>query len=338
MKTGLAAVTAYALTEAFGLRMGFWAVLSAVIVMQINVADSIEMCLNRFTGTAVGAAIGLAALLVCPRTPVSMTLALFVSVAFCSYMTRYQPRYRMAAITVVIVLFTGSNDNQPLLFSLYRVVEIGLGVGCAFLVSILIWPVRAGAALRARIEEHFARCADLFDTINEAFLSKQQALPPDLLEALDEEVRENRTLLQKALQHERILFDDDTAKLGRRVGMLERCLEHLHTLHNAVNTAYGEGLALIMEAEIRTLARAIEDVMRQFGAGKEVSPTTLNQALKTAETRLQELREEGMTKRLNLRKLLQVMSFFNTLRALAKELLREARSETQASKQLVAGG
>jgi len=62
LKTGIAAVLAYGLACLFHLKYGYWAALSAVIVMQVYVADSVQMCLYRFSGTAVGAVIGMAAM------------------------------------------------------------------------------------------------------------------------------------------------------------------------------------------------------------------------------------------------------------------------------------
>lgn len=64
LKTGIAAVLAFALADLLHLKYGYWASLSSVIVMQVYVADSVQMCLYRFIGTAVGAVIGMIAILV----------------------------------------------------------------------------------------------------------------------------------------------------------------------------------------------------------------------------------------------------------------------------------
>jgi len=329
VKTGLATVLAYGVTELLGLPMGFWAVLTTVIVMQMNVADSINMCIYRFTGTALGAAIGLAMLLITPHKPMPMALSLFASVGFCAYMTRYNSRYRMAAITAVIVLLAGAGEADPLTFSMYRVLEIAVGVGCAFLVSVLLWPARAGAAARKRLEEHFALAAKLYDDLNEAFLSRQRPLPQDYLAEFDAAVRENRELLQKAMRHERMLYNDDTAQLTRQAGLLERCLDHMHALLGAVNTAYGEGYELIMEPELRALAHASEATMRALGEGRPPDPTPLRQSLATVQRRLHELRAEGVTQRFHLRKWLQVMAYIYTTQTLAEDLLRGAQEGGQ---------
>ncbi len=64
VKVGLASVLAYYLSGQVGLPYAYWAVITTVIVMQMHVADSIQMCLYRFTGTAIGAVIGIAAILI----------------------------------------------------------------------------------------------------------------------------------------------------------------------------------------------------------------------------------------------------------------------------------
>ncbi len=94
VKTGLAAVPACTIAWLCNLEFLYWAGLSAVIVMQVNVTDSIRMCLYRFSGTAVGAFIGIAAIVIFPENRVMTMLALFCSVRFCAYMTRYSVRYR----------------------------------------------------------------------------------------------------------------------------------------------------------------------------------------------------------------------------------------------------
>ena len=133
LKTGTAAVLAFGLASLFNLKYGYWAALSAVIVMQVYVADSVQMCLYRFSGTAVGALIGMAAISVFPATQAMTVLALFLSVAFCAYMTRYNARYRMAAITVCIVILASLDQEDRLVFGLLRVAEIGIGVAAAAL-------------------------------------------------------------------------------------------------------------------------------------------------------------------------------------------------------------
>ncbi len=69
-------------------------------------------------------------------------LGIFVSTGICAYLTRYNARFRMAAITVAIVYLTSLTEDHRIQFTLFRVAEIGIGVLCAFLVAVVVWPNR----------------------------------------------------------------------------------------------------------------------------------------------------------------------------------------------------
>lgn len=324
IKTAIAAVAAYCLTLSLGLKFGFWAVLSAVIVMQINVADSIQMCWYRFSGTAVGATIGMLCMLIFPDTPLWSGVSLFCAVAFCAYMTRFNSRYRMAAITVVIVILASVGIENRFLFSFYRVLEIGVGVACAFVVSLLIWPIRAGNALRKNISTHFTLCAEKYEVLVSAFLTRQTKVSTQLLEKLDAAILQDRELFNKVLKHERHFYSENTATIALQLETLEKITEHMRTLIHVLNDVEVEskGYSIIMEPEVKALASASKEAMQTLALHAKVSVPTLTPALKSSDARLAQLRAEGATKRFDLRKWVQVLSFLNTLSLLGYELQR----------------
>ncbi|TVR01558.1 MAG: FUSC family protein [Desulfovibrionales bacterium] len=323
IKTGLAAVLAYSIVTVFDLAYGFWGVLSAVIVMQINVADSLQMCWNRLTGTAIGAAIGLLTLLALPGPGWPTALGLLLSVGFCAYMTRYNPRYLMAAITVVIIVVAGSEEERKILFGIYRILEIGIGVGSAFLVTVLIWPHRAGSTLREQLRDNFAEASRCATILVEAFLSKQTSVSPDLLHDVSARTRQARDLLSKALGHERLVSSEDLDALSRRVTALENCVEQMRAMLHVLNDFdEGEGYEIIMSAQVRELAQAVSEVMVSIGEGRDAALDELEKAVAAFESRLEELRAAGVTRRFNLHKLLQVFSFLHAMESMAKGLLK----------------
>ena len=333
LKTGIAAVLAYGIAHLFHLKYGYWATLSAVIVMQVYVADSVQMCLYRFSGTAVGALIGMIAILLFPATPAMTVLALFCSVGFCAYMTRYNARYRMASITVCIVVLASIDQENRLVFGMLRVLEIGLGVAAAFLVSVLLWPVRAGTALKARLMERFDDCARSYDTIMEAFLALQSGLDPKLLNRLHSDIREGRALYRKVLNHERRMYHEDTDLLGLKISTLEKCGAHLQAMLQALNSEQGRGYEIIMAEELRQLANATMDVMHCIATGCGLHMSTLAQALDRAEERLLELRRDGATRRFNLQKLVQFFAFYHEVRAMGIDILAYGRDPLAAPNQ-----
>jgi uncharacterized membrane protein YccC len=331
VKTGLAAVLACTIAWLCHLEFSYWAGLSAVIVMQVNVADSIRMCLYRFSGTAVGAFIGMVAIVLFPENRVMTMMALFCSVGFCAYMTRYSARYRMAAITVCIVVLASIGEESRLVFGMLRVVEIGVGVVAAFVVTVLLWPVRAGNALRARLRNRFKQCADAYKQLVNAFLSLQTEVDPHLFDGFLGDVRQDRSLYQSMVRHERWMYHEDVDVLGLRVRTLETCGTHLQTMLHALNSVEGQGYEIIMEQELRDLVAATLAVMESMGAGHVPDMEELAQAFERAEARLLELREGGATRRFHLQKLIQFFAFYHGTRAIAKTILNHGREFSRLS-------
>ncbi|WP_320170565.1 FUSC family protein [Maridesulfovibrio sp.] len=325
IKTGIAAVLAYYAADLFDLKYGYWAALSAVIVMQINVADSIKMCWYRFSGTAIGAFIAIIFMVILPPTPLMTVLSLFLSVGFCAYMTRYNNRYKMAAITTTIVLLASLGEPDRIQFGIFRVLEISLGVASAFLTSISIYPVRAAEALKEDLFKQFSECADNYETLMDCFLHKQSGLSPSLLDSTNAKMAKNREIYSKVIRLESLLYMENTELLGMKVEILEDCASHLRSMLNALNNVHGEGYDIIMKDELTALAKASSKAMRAIGSKRIPDENSLQLALDRAQKRLEKLRNEGVTKRFYLQKLVQFFAFYHSAEFICKELLRYTR-------------
>ncbi len=322
VKTGIAALLAYGITGVMDPRFGMWAVVSSVIVMQMNVADSIRMCWYRVTGTAMGAVIGVVAILVFPNTTVGTGAGVFCAVAFCAYMTRYNPRYRMAAITVSIVLVASVGEENRIAFGMMRVLEITIGVLCSFAVSLWIWPVRVGAALRARLEGQFARLGTAYEMLVEAFLGTPEVGPINehSLDSLSRDVEANRELFRTMLRHEQPFFVDNASLLDRQLFSLELCVRHLQAMLQVVLDMRKGGYQLFMAEELRAVARVSREAMRDISNGVLPDAESLRPLLVRAETRLEELRASGATKRFNARELAEVLAFYGLVQRMGEDL------------------
>lgn len=334
VKTGIAAVIAYTAAQLFHLKFGYWASLSAVIVMQINVADSIRMCLYRFSGTAVGAAIAIAFIMIFPETPYMTELALFLSMGFCAYMTKYNVRYKMAAITACIVLLASVGEPERVSYGLFRVLEITLGVSSAFLTSIFILPLRASVALKESIHKQFNTCAELYDSLMEHFLELQSGLDVDTLESINKEIVGSRELYIKVLKHESYIYDEDTELLGLKVRTLEKSVAHLRAMLYALNNVQGEGYDIIMKDELHHMATAISNAMNAIGDDQIPDDQELSRVLKENQDKLSKLRAEGATRRFYLEKMIQFFAFYHSAEFMCKDLLSYSLERKEVHKRL----
>ena len=157
----VAGLLAYVLAELFALPQGYWAVFSAIIIVQASVGGSIKATTDRLIGTIGGAVAGGAVAYLLPHTSVlSLGVALVIALVPLALVAALWPNYRIAPLTAVIVLLTpGAQQLGPLDSAFHRIVEITLGSFVGLGVSLVLLPARAhglviGAA--ARILGHLA--------------------------------------------------------------------------------------------------------------------------------------------------------------------------------------
>ncbi len=324
LKTGLACLIAYEGSRAMGLPYGFWAVISTVIVMQVYVADSVRMCLYRFFGTAMGAIIGITAIWLFPPGDLWNDLAIFLTLGFCAFMTRYSPRYRMAAITVSVVFVGsfGSPTEERILYACWRLLEITVGVGTAFLVSILIFPERLEAHLMERLDTQMSQAATLCRELTATFVRGETPPPLKDLQALTTQVRMNRDSLTGITHHELLL-----GRRGRKdtlvsiIQRLERTCDHLAVMAHALENEALLKERFHMEKELETLAEACAVVLEQMQTphpGRDPRPVV--EALTACDDYLLRLRSQGATLRFNLDMLAGFYEFYSALKSLAQDL------------------
>jgi uncharacterized membrane protein YccC len=145
LRITIAALLSFALGHLLGLAQTYWAVFTAVLVMQASVGGSLKATLDRFLGSLGGAIWGVAVSLAIPHAQIlSLGLALTVALAPLSLLAALKPAYRVAPITAIILLLMPlSQEVGPLLSAMSRMLEIGLGSIVALGVALLVLPARA---------------------------------------------------------------------------------------------------------------------------------------------------------------------------------------------------
>jgi uncharacterized membrane protein YccC len=133
-------VAACAIAEIFsslaGLKEGYWALVTAVVVTQPALDDTLTASKNRILGTLIGAAAGFVVLEAVqhglPRAPLFWLALLPLAV-----LTAFQQSLRLSCITLIIVVLVPSSAG---LFArpLDRVFGILLGAAASILVAEVI--------------------------------------------------------------------------------------------------------------------------------------------------------------------------------------------------------
>ncbi len=145
MRMTVAAVASFALVHLLDLPQGYWAVFTAVLIMQTSVGGSLQAIFDRLIGTLGGASYGAVIAMLAPHDNViAMGVAIAVSLAPLALVAAINPSFRVAPITAMIVLLGNVGIQEgPIEAAFYRTIAVALGSVVGLTVSLTILPARA---------------------------------------------------------------------------------------------------------------------------------------------------------------------------------------------------
>ncbi len=131
-----ACAVSYAGAWAIGLHEGYWALITAVVVMQPAFADTLAASRNRVAGTVIGAAAGLLVLAAAQRGWPSFWL-FWMALAPLAVLTAAWPGLRLSGVTLVVVVLLPA-AGAPYARAFDRIFAILLGTLASIAVSAVI--------------------------------------------------------------------------------------------------------------------------------------------------------------------------------------------------------
>jgi uncharacterized membrane protein YccC len=151
LQTTIAACLAFAAADALGLPQGFWAVVTAITVMQANVGASLSQAVDRLLGSLIGVLVGGAIAILLADSHALRYAGLAVAVLILAFVSARRPPLRIACVTAAIVILGDPSVSPPVQSAAYRMIEVMMGAAIASATSLLIFPSRAGPALAAHV-------------------------------------------------------------------------------------------------------------------------------------------------------------------------------------------
>ena len=129
LRITVAGLLAFALAHLLELKQGYWAVLTAVIVVQANVGGSLKAASDRLIGTLAGGAYGVVIVTLIPQEDTLWRGAgLALALLPLAIAAAFRPGLRVAPVTAIIVLLGVNSQTAGALPSVIdRVIEIGAG-------------------------------------------------------------------------------------------------------------------------------------------------------------------------------------------------------------------
>nr|WP_255551532.1 FUSC family protein [Granulicella sp. dw_53] len=137
VKTALAAGLCLALVRVFAFSQGYWACITAVVVMQSETAATLAVSRERLVGTAVGAIVGWATAAVWHGHLMGYAAAVLACMVLPELMG-LKGAGRMAGVAATIVLLVPSSESHATV-ARGRFLEVSFGIVVALVVSQVLW-------------------------------------------------------------------------------------------------------------------------------------------------------------------------------------------------------
>lgn len=174
LRVGTAAAVSFFLATALHLPQGYWAVITAIVVVQTSIGGTLAASRDRLIGTGVGALVGGIAAIARPQTAWGEGLALTLSVGLLSVAASLRPSLKIAPVTAVIMLVGGAATREGTLEAAgLRVAEIAVGSVIGVLVTLFVLPPRARDQVSAKAQGAMRDLAEL-QTLHAMRLRGQQ--------------------------------------------------------------------------------------------------------------------------------------------------------------------
>lgn len=325
LKTGVAGLITYAIYIHFHLPEGYWAVFTALVVTQANLGASWKAALYRTAGSTVGA---LAAGILMPLVGTGVVrtgIVLFVLATLFAFLTTLHPSFSAAGFTAALVLLL-SSQQQPFHLAWLRVLYTVIGAIVAFLVGILLWPVRARDRLRTEIARFLEEAGKLYAvTTNPA---NREKCSDSEFDGMQSAIAKGSDQLSTALDEARSepsfsrFNDADYAAAVEELNQLkQRLLALCHDTDLYSRATVVEALVPELKALTEEMSNLFTSMATKVRNGNtEFSTEQLDKTERDLDRRLQQLRDARATSPFNLDKMLPFWSFLFNLKEMARGL------------------
>jgi uncharacterized membrane protein YccC len=295
LRIAAAGMLSYVTAEMLGLPQGYWAVFTAVLVVQGSVGGSWKAAVDRLAGTLMGAIYGVAVAAVMPHdNVVTLGVALAISLTPLALIAALYPNYRVAPITAVILLLGSSaNTEGPVLAAMLRTTEVSLGGFIGIAVSLFVLPARAHALMGNAANRVLQRLADLLADLMNALVAPVNSAA---IMARQDAVRAGFTALENisdeaAREKRNYLTDDADPEPVTRT--LRRVRHDLVLIGRVGAEPLPEDIALLLKPGLAALSDVATQFLRATGgafASRQSPPslygfrTALNDVLATMQS------------------------------------------------------
>jgi uncharacterized membrane protein YccC len=322
IQTAIAGVAASYFARFLRLPEGYWAAVSAVIVMQANLGAALKQSWIRIAATAVGLIVVIPLILLLGENLLVFGLAVLLTVLLCSIL-HLDDGLRIAAATVAIIILI-PRAGRPLSPAIDRFLEVSFGVIIAILVSKFIWPASAHGKLQKELASCYLQSGSLFVALMQRYEGDSQANVHQLRNELSS-MQRNRQDSQDHVRYENLFGARIPPPLLKLIEYQERITRAIDALDVATMDAQGYELALQMSPEIDELRAAIAaglmEISRKLSNQRTLAESFAFEGdVEALDAKAQKLRAEGALASRPLQEILSWGTVCLALKRLAGEV------------------
>lgn len=272
LRATVAAVLAWLAADLLGLTQGYWAVLTAILVLQTTIGASLEAGLWRLLGTLLGGGVGFLGALAVLYGWLGEAWAVALAVLLLAPLASSRQAFRIAPVTAIVVMLSDPSHAHALEAATHRVFNIGIGSVIALAVALLVFPARAHSGLGPAASRVLRQMALGLR------LSLVRPPEPDALRRVHDRIRQSLAALEalaREARNERSAFLTDGKDPDALVRTLRRLRSDLAIVARVAQRPWAPGLAERLEHPLRRLGRAVNSqmlVLAHFAAGKRPQP------------------------------------------------------------------
>jgi uncharacterized membrane protein YccC len=304
IRVTMAALASLALALFLHLHLPLWAVLTAVIVTQMNVGRALKATIDYLLGTLGGAIYGGAIGVFIPHaSEIALLGVLALAVAPLAFIAAINPRLSVAPITAIIVLLVPTITHaSPIASALDRVLEVALGGVTGLVVSFLLLPSRA----HRQVAEAAARTLDrMARALGELLAGLTKGLDVDALHRIQDGIGQALVRLDTVgaeAERERTARVAVGADTGPLLRTLLRLRHDLVMIGRAASSPLPETIGMRLEPSLARAGAALADYLGASAAAlRGRHPpllTAVESALDAYAAETAALRREGLTQNL----------------------------------------
>ena len=305
-RVAVAALLSLALAQFFKLPLPLWAVLTAVVVTQMSVGQSLKATTDYIAGTLGGALYGGAIAVFIPHsTDIALIAVLGLAVAPLALVAAINPSLNAAPVTAIIVLLIPPNTYASPIDSIFdRLLEVGLGGATGLFVSLLLLPSSAHRLVAETAAQTLDRMARALGGL---LAGLTHGLDIDSLHRIQDGIGQALVELQAEgaeAERERSAHLAFGAETGPLLRTLLRLRHDIVMIGRAAIVPLPDAFRTRLEGPLAQIASAFIDYLHASGAallarGAPPSFEAVETALDAYSADIAALRSEGLTRDLS---------------------------------------